>query len=34
MEIVWEIRRTWWQRLLRKPKQYRTTYIPNARIDP
>jgi hypothetical protein len=33
IEIVAPIKRTFWQWLLRKPQQYRTYYIPRARIE-
>jgi hypothetical protein len=33
VEIYAPIKRTFWQWLLRKPQQYRTYYIPRARIE-
>lgn len=33
VEVVTPIKRTFWQWLLRKPKQHRTYYIPRARIE-
>lgn len=33
MEIVVPIKRTFWQWLLRKPRQHRTIYVPRVRIE-
>jgi hypothetical protein len=33
VEIVRPIKRTFWQWLLRKPRQYQTIYIPRATIE-